>query len=253
MLNVKAKSIILKVFGALLAPILSLVVVYYGLAWFKTDLVYYQLDTIEIPKGLSSILPGVDLQIKDSPVVYKNKEYSSLRVERFEMINENWQPIKEGAQFFFVIEASKPIQTEKVVDILFDYSTSSEDIIRYKRNDDASIGPGLTLLSAIPPSTKMQISLILHTSLEESDIYSNREIELRKVSRAGERLRSTNLPDSKMISMPIYGLIITIICSALVYGLIWLGTNIWLHNYSSGARILNWIFVKLFGEGFIKE
>ena len=79
-------------------------------------------------------------------------------------------------------------------------------------------------------------------------------IELRKLAGKG-RVEFVNNPNKTVISMTVKNLVLWFISVACLYSIAWLILNIFRKNWSTGARILDWIIRKIFGDdkGFIPE
>jgi len=240
------KKIIIYFLGLLIPTFLSI----YLAIWLPgLNIKYYRIDSLQVSKGISNVISDSELKVDINKVIYKNNEYESLHIVRFVIINNDWQHLGKEAKFFFIIDNKfEKLSTQHIVDIIFNSSTPSGDIIHVKREDNTDIGTGFVLESDFPRNAELRITLLLNTpSLTNID----KNIQIRKLARGNERLSLISDPSSTMVSMKFSKLIIWWICTAILYSAAWLLVNIFTRNYSTGAKITDWILRKLIGKGFI--
>ncbi|MFC1541593.1 hypothetical protein ACFL50_03990, partial [Candidatus Latescibacterota bacterium] len=198
--------------------------------------------------GQLSILDD-KLKFTVTELTYKDKEYQTLRVLKYLIINSNSQNLESGAQFFFSIkDKQKPLEQTHVVDMNFKTNTPQKDPVLISRKDNEIWGPGFIFDSDLPGKSNAEITLVLNGEAEE---LIDKEIELRKTPRKKERLQLITSPDKATLSMKASHFYIWIASVAILYATMWLLINIFLGNQSTGTKIVDWILKKIFGKGFI--
>ena len=220
--------------------------------WLQGDIILkqYSVPGIEASIGLSPIISNHQLNLDVSRILYDNKEYDSVRIERFVLINDDARHLQSGAEFFFVTDDNTPIETSKVVGIEFDYSSPTSDAIHAVQYHHKESGAGFKIETGFPAYAKLEVSLIIDSS-DIAPIQNIKGIKITKACREGEQLRTTIHPEAKMISMKFSRLVIWFIGVALFYGILWFLINACLGNQSAGTKIFDTICKFL--SGFIRS
>ena len=242
-----------RVFASILGMVMATVIAVYLANWLKEDirLKYYTLGPVLAKTGT---MPDGDLKslaIVVEGIKYDGKKYDSLQVSRFLIVNDDAEYVKSGAEFYFTPEDGKSLPEDAVIDIVFNYATAGQEILDAERIDKSLHGPGFRLKSAMPGHSEIRVSLVLDATVLQPG--SSRTIELRKLARGSERLQRITPLSTAMITLKVSSFIVWCLVAAAVYGIAWLLINIYFRNYSSGARLTNKAFKKLFGRGFIHD
>ncbi len=239
-----AVKIITYITGILVPAIIS----YYIAKWLQgpVNLEYYKATDDNY--GQLSILDD-KLRFTVTKLSYEDSEYKALRVIKFLIINTNSQNLETGAQFFFSVgDDQESLKQSHVVNLNFKAFTPQKDPILISRKDNDIWGPGFVFDSDLPGKSNAEVTLILDG--ENAEI-ANREVVLKKTPRKKERLQLIISPDKAILSMKATYFYIWLASVAALYGTTWLLINISLGNYSTGAKIVDWILKKVFGTGFL--
>ena len=95
----------------------------------------------------------------------------------------------------------------------------------------------------------MHVSLIIDTG--KFPELADKDIQMRNVSRKGEKMiQITAQPRTLTFTVPRF--IVFLVLTACTWGLAWCILNAILGNYSTGAKIFDWIFKKCGFSGFIR-
>ena len=227
------------------------VVAYYLGRWLSgAGLRILKVDTVRAAKGLTSLSQDQSIQLDISRILYKSEEVDSLVLSKFLIINENRNTFPSGSRFFFVGQKGTTIPSNSVIDMKFE-TKSEDDLIKVVRSDDSDLGPGIELKSGLPPNAQVEIKIVLDPTSGDLNMES---ISLKRLHDERGKIKFSDLTSSNnMIQISFKNLVLWIVSVAVVYATTWLLINIYLGNYSSGARIVNWIWKNLFGAGFIPD
>lgn len=242
-MNIFAK-VVIYILGIFVPAIIS----YYIALWLQTPINLEYYKATDDNYGQLSILDD-KLKFTVTKLSYSGSEYNMLRVVKFLIINANSQNLESGAQFFFLVgDGVTPLNPSYVLDLNFKAFTPQKDPVLISRKDNNTWGTGFVFDSDLPGKSNAEITLVLNG--EVAGILNN-EVALKKTPRKKERLQLVTSPDKATLSMKATHFYIWLASIAALYSTTWLLINIFTGNYSSGAKIVDWILKKVLGKGFL--
>lgn len=229
-------------------------VAFYLGIWLKgdLDLKYYRESILNAQRGSVLVDPEEELRLEVKQVFYKSRPFDSVHLIRFTLMNDDWQSLGKGAEFYFRVRG-KPLPQKQVLGITCRSRTSTGDLVHLKRVEDPDLGLGLRLESDFPAHAQVRATLVVDTSARDSELAAAvGEVELLKKYRGRERLALATHPSEATITLPFWNAIIWCLAAACLYGGSWLALNIYLGNFSTGAVIVDFILRKLTGWSVIE-
>lgn len=203
-----------------------------------------------------------DISLDDHRLSIGSEDNADIRVLNFTLINDNSVSLAKGLRFLFFygdrqdkivpreavfghrVDVVAPDEDSRKIGALILSGTFSPDPDQFQGQE----GYGIEFLSAVPGNTALNITVLMN--LEGHGELVGQRIVLRMPANISTVLERTS--QSEFINIHIYDFLKWIVLSMAIFGSAWLGANIYTRNYSCGAVILNWIFIRLFGKGFIK-
>lgn len=241
-------GILVKITTYIIGILVPAIISYYIAVWLQgpVNLEYYKVTDNNY--GQLSILDD-KLKFTVTKLSYKDSEYKALRLIKFLIINTNSQNLESGAQFFFSVgDVQKPLKQSHVVDVSFRAFTPQKDPVLISRKDNDTWGAGFIFNSDLPGKSNAEVTLVLNGEIAE---IANKKVILKKTPRKKERLQLITSPDKTTLSMKATHFYAWLASVAVLFSTTWLIINIFTGNYSTGAKIVDWILKKIFGKGFI--
>ncbi|MDA2920510.1 hypothetical protein MYX76_13635 [Desulfobacterota bacterium AH_259_B03_O07] len=220
-------------------PILVTVVFTIYITWWleeEASLRYYQSEQFQASSGKVKVTENVDLHIES--IKYKDKSISSIKVIRYILLNEDVKSIRESAKFFFAKGDGRILDSTDVLDIDVNMLSPLSFPLLWERFYYSEDKPGFELLNLIGKS-RVLITLVLDTY--KFPELANSEIQMHKLPGGIAPLPTYE----RLITFTVFNFILWIILAAFIWGSSWCILNIILGNYSTGARIVNWILIKI--------
>ncbi len=241
----KTMKTLLYVLGVIF-PILA---AYYLHVWLagNVPLGYFGLRDVVVCKGQAEVERDVTLVV--DKVYYKTQSFDKLRIVRFLISNRGTRSLAKGAEFCFVAKEPTIIPVSAVVAVTTKPIEDCDSVILSEQKFFDGVGPGFIFRSAFPGEAKLEVQLVLDVGISQK--LENVAIEMKQVaSLQPSTLRKLG---ETTLTFTLSNFVIWIVLSAAIYGAVWLLINIATGNYSSGARIANWIWKAAFAKGFIPE
>lgn len=237
-----------------IAAVLAAVFPFYWYQLVRGDVTieYYQIADFTTTLGRSSLADNLVVNV--SRIEFQAESYSSVRIVRFLLVNDESRSLESPARFLFFAGGGQPIDRTSIIDIQFKSLLTSSDVVLWDRWDSPRYGFGFELLSELPGDSRGVVTLILEGSDSRT---ANASVDMRKVSRRGEFLERV-VPFGGTITFTPTTLLVWLSGAAATWGAAWLLVNIALGNYSTGARLVFWLlqrikFERLVPEGYKKS
>lgn len=209
------------------------------------DIEYLLISDELLELGETTIHDSFIMEI--SKIRRDSEEYQRLRVLVFQIRNVDWRDLPENSKYFFY----NPVDGVRLKGepSRFVYFKSSQPHVPLALTGKPVHGKelGFEITSSIPAGSRLAITLLL--PLNDKAKEARQPIAIAKQYKSGEAL-SAAVESAKLDS---WEALVIGLSLGITYASIWLVINIFLGNYSSGAHIVNSIFLKIFRRGFIPQ
>jgi hypothetical protein len=242
----KLKKLALWVIGGLFIPTLFS---YYIGQWLQGSIEIKYFPTSDNYYRNVNVIDE-KLRFQATQLEYDGVPYDSLYILKYLLMNDDSQHLPEGAKFFFRVNKEYIIPKKAVVDIALKSISPINEPILLDESYNNQVGPGFMIQTDLPSGAGVIANLILNAKFVD---LHDAEVSIVKTPKARERLRLITSPATSKITMSALHFYIWIISIALCYAIAWLIVNILTGNYSTGARILDWIIQGLFKRSILRN
>lgn len=238
-------SVFIKVTLYILGIIIPTIFSFYLGIWLQGDVKLLYVQGIDREVSIDNQEDRLLVTIDDLQFTSSQGKSANYRLVGMTVMNDDRRSLPGGEKFFFQV-GDAPIPEEAIKNMRFN-SFSNGDLIDVQPLQHNRFGTGFEVVSGLPGLSQVSITLTLDVG--NFPHLKTNPVQLKKQASSNGQLEVGKKPHT--ITFEVRMFIIWLVFVAVIYSASWLVINVILGNYSTGAKILDWISRTLFGHGFI--